>query len=655
MKTRHILLAAVAATLATPASPVSAVPGESEMTIASQEARDELEELEELGSTLKAAVVSGAMSEEDATKLYFIMAERLARGKQEGIQGADAGAADGQPSKREITLSPPSPRQIRMLFQPEFLRRDISILRNVLNLDRDQTTIADVLIDDYRQALDIAATPLREALTRYQRSTTDQWIVSVFDRIDIAQADEAVANMERALEAWNEANAKDEVPSDSTPDVQSAQARLKADAFSRRMIEATRTMDERIAALRQRVEAERADRQQTEVTAQDLVRLATVLRAERAALRTVLLESIEAITTDRQRGASNAMLDRTIARIQVSHLLPRGRLSGETMNLWAALSEAEAEAEAGGKADPVATGGPPSTSPAKQLEDGLPTIATLLDQRATATIDREIAGLAFNAAHDRLLREGGGATVDKDAGSMKAATRPFAAAVRREFDMSVAVRDALLDSLRTSASVEPEPVTVAEPEAEAAAISEFIRQYRNAALRRGFPTEMQARWSERAVATAAAIAGLDAAARDALSDLKIELNSTLRQLRVEAVALRVQHETDVARAQTEAEFGDREGQGDGKENAKGDAFGLERWFGMRFNEFAAVDDQVERRLRDILTDQQFESLPMRRDTRKAGAGKPVGKARSGAGDQKQPGVRRRGQKPIGPKGNSGGT
>jgi len=70
------------------------------------------------------------------------------------------------------------------LFRPDFLTRDLAILHTDLDLDRNQMMIAGLLVRDYLESIDLASSPLREALRRYRDTIRDQWLTAALERSD---------------------------------------------------------------------------------------------------------------------------------------------------------------------------------------------------------------------------------------------------------------------------------------------------------------------------------------------------------------------------------------------------------------------------------------------------------------------------------------
>jgi hypothetical protein len=556
---------------------------------ASATAQANADELRELGETLKAAVLSGTLSEEDAVGIYKTIASRL----DTGTTTAEAKDYTGPYSAKldVIMLSPPRPQQISALFQAEFLRRDLPVLREELDLHQDEMMIAQVLFSDYLDAFDLASTPLREALRRYQRSTTDKRIAAALDRAQIAEVDVAVANTRDALE-WlaRGADEKGEAgDASSGATANGDEKRAAREAWARRMLEVTAKMGDRLASLRERVQADLAEleRHGAAVTADDLVRMARRLRDERAQLRAEMTESLGLIRINEQAEGEKARFEMAMARLRIEQLLPQGRLGGEPMNLWAALTEtARSRGRRYGQMDRL-------EDAEEMLRERASWIAEKLDGRTEATLDREVLGLEFQAARDRIAAANGGSIFGVDQNRLARELRPFAAAARHEVATSVTVRDALLTLLEESSAYidEVHPGTG------------LATTYREAALRRGFPTEMRRQWSERALAAALRLDDLDDETRGGLLAIETETSAQLRTLRADAIAKRIERDPRLAREQIDARF---------RANRKEKIwFTAEQLLGFNHAAFASIDERIENQLSAILAPEQMKTLPAR--------------------------------------------
>jgi hypothetical protein len=395
---------------------------------------DPARELEELGETLKAAALSGTISEEDAWVIYKTMAARLAGDDWgENEDGADE-KRDSSPKQDVVRLSAPAPEQIRTLFEPEFLRRDVGGLAAALDLGAEQVLVAELLLSDYREALELASTPLREAMRRYRRAATDQWLAAALDRAEVDDVETAVGNMEARLEEIASWSAEKDA---SAADPEKEAAR---EEWGQRMLEVTARLDERLDALRVRVAGEVAalEAEGAVITGDELLGLARRFRAERSQLRAEMVEALRLITTAEQRGEGDARFVAALERIRIERLLPKGRLGGEPMNLWAAAAETF-DSQAPDAVQAV-------------LQRSASSIVARLDARAEATLDRELAGLELSVFRAEIR-----AADAVDEQRLAAGRAPFADAARVELIASVAVRDALLALLEESARSAGEP------------------------------------------------------------------------------------------------------------------------------------------------------------------------------------------------------
>ncbi|MBT8486154.1 MAG: hypothetical protein KJO43_11280 [Phycisphaerae bacterium] len=582
LRSMAILLIAIVMAIAADESAVAGpMPGDGDVE------PDAVRELADLGDTLKAAVLSGAMSEEDAIKIWETMRRRLeppatpkpARDETRG----------GTPKRDLVRLAAPEPEQVWLLLQPEFLGRDVTVLRDELMLDPDQTLILDVLLDDYREAFELASAPFRVALTRSRRATADRWITETLQRARIDGDVTALENTRSALEKLAEERGAKETPGKpERADAAPSRREQRHRAWSQRMLAVTVQLEGRLAALRARVDEQLAelDREDAVITGERVLKMARSLRAERARLGRELAELIAAITTAEQRGPANDRLALALARVRVERLLPLGRFGGESMNLWAALSESVQRHEANDDDPAVAAA-------RRVLRERTLEIAGRLDHRAEATLDRELEGLAYLQWRDRAIAANGGAAGGVPARQTTAALTTYAAACRRELAASMMTRDALLDLLDGSvASIE-----AADSDAELAAT------YRDAALRRGFPTEMRRRWSERALTSANRLDDLDDETIEWLRGLSADIAQSLAALRADSIRRRLVRDPRLAREQVAVRFGGDE---------RTIAWGSEHWFGINHQTLTEIDDRTEGELRAMLTAEQWSVLPARR-------------------------------------------
>ena len=584
---------------------------------AAAQGREEIgAQIEELGTTLKAAAMSGVISGEEARKIYgrVVEAAKASYVRDFGDPGEKEGAAAGFDAKTNVArLRSPRPEQVQVLVQTEFLRRDLQLLKDALDLDRTQMVIAETLLEDYWEAFELAAAPLRETLTQYRGSTINSYIAFALDDAGVrlnaavdnarrADRDEAMARMQETLSRIDEE--KSESPEED---------RKRYEAWKESMIAATSELDNRLVAIRERTTAQLNDmrRDDATITADHLLRMARQLRADRAQLRIDLTESIELIATKEQRGEENSLFDAVMARIRIRMLLPQGRFGGESMNLWAALTEVSRDLDA---REECGDDGPLEYAE-EWLDAWTPGIAARLDARTDATIDREIAGIEFRAVRDRIAAANGEPVFEIDERRLAAAIDPYVAALRREVAVSVAARDALLTLLNESTAA----LNEAYPE------SELASRLRDTSLRSGFPVETRRRWAERAMAAALELGDLEDEVFEALLLLDAEIASELEALRTTAIDQRIQRDPKLARDFIEAEFEDAEIE-----------FDDNMWREVEYAAFAAIDERTETQLQAMLTPDQFESL-LARPRGWDAWDKDPGKAKAAAGKSRAEG------------------
>ncbi len=523
---------------------------------------DNERELQDLGDTLKAAVMSGAMNENDARKAYLIIAERL--GTRKSNANLDK-KNDSKDDKKETTkqnnlrLNTPSPLNIEALFYPEFLNRDLLPLSEDLNLDETQTLILRAILENYTDAFNIAILPLDQALKNYERALTDRWLTAVLGDIAIPNAQEAETSIREQINNWRTSKNIEEESEQSS----------KINDFEEHLVALTRDMDARLKSLQQRVMTDINKIENIDITASDLLIIAQKLKNEREQLRLDLIESVKVILLDKQRGTNDSAIYTAINSQLIRHLLPRGHLSGDAMNLWSAISKIDLP-------DNMDSGGfkHANTTLKNRVNDS----AEALYKRLNATVEREIAGLEFQVAidneHSPLPIQGNQLTSTK-----------FERSIETEIASSIEVRNQLLGLLEESMA----GCTTTYDQA-------LLSHYRTAALRQGFPQEMRKRWCETAINLALNIEGIEATTLKMLNLINEEMNLELIQLQKEAIANRIEHENNLAESNFE------------NNNDKSE-YPLELWFGMKYQEFDELNIYIENQLKYLLTDEQFANLP----------------------------------------------
>ncbi len=237
--------------------------------------------------------------------------------------------------------------ELREQFQPYVLRRDVPLMREQLTLDDGQVTVVETLVGDYEtqfnEASDKAQQAQRDAMMRmfesFMGGDTRERFQQAFEKIQ--------ADLEQmAVEAGGE---------------------LPPDARRKYFREQMQKMGEEMAKEREASGAAAETRR----IASEMAQAAEKWRREKADMDGKLLEAVKS-TLLQPQAARWASFDRFLRREKT---LPRGRLSGESVNLFAVVDEAGISKES------------------------LPKLTTLLDeyeQRLDAALARRNEYLAQN-------------------------------------------------------------------------------------------------------------------------------------------------------------------------------------------------------------------------------------------------------------------
>ena len=519
-------------------------------------------ELEEFGGTLKAAVMSGAMSQEDATKAYFIIAERLGLGIKEANSDKKSASKESKKQenqKRSLYLHTPSPLNVEALFQPEFLRRDLLTISEDMGLDKTQQIILEAILENYEDSFNTVIVPLQQALQNYGRAATNRWLSDVLGNIAIPDAIDAENSIREQIAEWR-------VSKDLEEDNEALQE------FEERLLTLTRNMDKRLDVLRARVATDISKLENIDITSSDLLVIAKKLRDDREQLRLDFIQSIHVILLEKQRGENDAIYNNAISSQQIRNMLHHGRFSGDSMDLWSALSQVDIPISE----DDVYPG---AFNQAKSiLKNRVTDIAELFDARLTATINREIAGLELQVKIDL-------AKVDSPHTDEPINASQFENKIKKETSSSIEVRDGLLILLEES-------MVGCKTQYD----RELLSKYRTASLRQGFPQEMRMRWCEIATDMALKIKSLDATIVEALNVIDEEMTIALIILQKEAISKRIEHENELADSQFEPKKEKNEKQ-------------FELRLGMNYDKFEELNRNVEIQIESILTSEQFVTIP----------------------------------------------
>jgi hypothetical protein len=216
-----------------------------------------------------------------------------------------------QPPPRPAQLLPPS---VSEAFLPAFLRRDIPILITDLKLDDGQQLIVETLFTDYEEAFSQGAAAARVALAQVRPSPAD--LDEIHEKLRIAMRDE-IAQMLKALQEAQQENATaDELNKIQQPFTQRI-AELRA-----KRLEVWRQMAGDGGEVSPSIRLE-------------LLEQLDAWNHESQLLRDAFVSELTALLNQDQQ----ALWPATERKLRRERLLPRGRLSGESLDLLALVGE----------------------------------------------------------------------------------------------------------------------------------------------------------------------------------------------------------------------------------------------------------------------------------------------------------------------------
>tara|TARA_Y100000589_G_scaffold282021_3_gene279307 strand:+ start:10657 stop:12495 length:1839 start_codon:yes stop_codon:yes gene_type:complete len=539
-------------------------------------------QLAQLGTSLKAAVLSGSMTEEDARaiwesagevrKLQAEMETLLADGSQEEV-GEDA-------KSQTLRLIPPDPRSPRLLLQPEFLKRDSLTIIESMELDPQRSEIVDLVFRDYVGSYELISQPLVTALQRYRRSQVGRDLAEAVDRLDRQLSTQDI-DMTAAMDTMQERLEEYARQAVAKQGAETEEGREKSRALAQEWVAELEggldSLDENMNRLRERlvIAIEQTEQAGSEVTPEDLYRLATALRQQRDAIRTDVLETLQLTIAEDGDQERLAGLRSAMQRLQFTSGLRLARLGGERIDPRAVL---EGSVSAG---EPVRM----------RLVEMEPQLAGLARNRLDTALDRELAGIRLMVEARKAIDEFGGEEFVPGE-RWERIIDPYADSWQSQIDASVACRDGILDA------IDELTVLLMEQEVESA----FA--YRDLALRRGFPDEMRVRWYDRALAAALELDGLAEEVAAAITELRDRVSFEARAIRDRAIAGRMERDVELANAPVLSLWG--------LEDDKGALFEESDWRGREFEAHRLLNDEVEDSLRILLDPVQFDRLPPRR-------------------------------------------
>ena len=528
------------------------------------------QELDELGSTLKAAVAGGVLNKREAWGIWYNMAWRVDETGSDSTKGSDD--SKGRAPDVKSLFERPRMQDADAIFEHEFMPRDLVVLEDMLQLDKEQSMIARIILEDYRKSFQLSASPLRDGIARYYRARSNRYLAQALERADSVEVNDAIENIRNSMKKAERRLAKGD---SEGPELEYKRAEIQA--WGSEMISVVSLLDVRLQALEDRVSNDLKQLEQfgDAISGDDLVELAINFKASRSVLRDQVRESLLAILNAEQAGTAEGNLDDALARIDHDRLIRIGRLGGESTNLFSAWNDSSKQQE-------------------QSFEDVQKMFRTWthwtvqrLHAREKAMISREITGISYQGARDRIMGEDGFRPDDQQSRLLEAERRYYTDALKVELESSILVRDALLEQLEQICMF----LEQAYPETDLAS------SFRDAAIRRGFVTEMRSRWAERAVVAALELPELDPQVVEQLILLEDQIVADLQVIREDSVARRLQRDPSIAR-----EFLD------GK---RAKEFDNTIWYGVNADQFLRIDDQADATLQELLSEEQYLLLPRR--------------------------------------------
>ncbi|MHC4247277.1 MAG: hypothetical protein ACYSUU_10800, partial [Planctomycetota bacterium] len=307
--------------------------------------------LAELGGDLKMAVRAGAMTGEDAKAVWDAASKLVGEDKETN----DEDAKENTGGHLWYAMRVPDGGDFQTLLRPEFIRRDIQLVVDRLELDDATAPIAESILLDYEDAFETEASRFRELL-------------------DLRASQVEVARLEPIFQAADESNqrALESRISEgmSQRGVSEDKIRGTLDWMEGRM-EGMRT---RLAMLEPMVERRRAaiERAGGGVAGRGMLEAMNRMDQRRRELRAATVESIATLVDLRMEASFAALLD----EIRIQHGMVDSRMGGATTDVVAALTSIDAaEYEAAGLEN--------------DEREMLREIATSFDARTEARIRRE--------------------------------------------------------------------------------------------------------------------------------------------------------------------------------------------------------------------------------------------------------------------------
>lgn len=550
-------------------------------------------ELEALGNTLKAAVVSGNMNEEQAWELWNQAVEQSRDKPDEERMWQDRyrdDEYDDTNTRQRISrLIPPDPLEPSMLLEPEFNPRDVYRLNNWLKLDSDRTLIVEAIINDYSDSMQKLTSNMRPALQSYRKAEEARDIEAILayleddvlkNEIDI----ESSANtMERNIREYARKSVTNQAQKERLSREQaSRQIDEKTAAWTAELSSGLENMNEQLGMLRDRMRA-RVDAvklPEGNITSRDLLALAENIKERRRELREDVTEMLFLMLVIDDDPEAHRKLDSALARLRIERGFRHGRMGGERINPWKLVRDIESNADHRKLAEEL-------------LSDALDNLADLVDTRSSKSIDREIEAFRLLVARDDLVESEG----DEDNVPLEIwyeVIEPFTNSWHAQIDSSVDYRDSILQLVASTR------------QAIAVGDSATADLYYDNAIRSGFGSELRSRWSERAMVSAMDIEDLDNETKLVLTTLHDQTMEKLRGIRDKAIQKRLLRDPELARKPILSLWS--------LDESQGKPWSRDDWTGHEMEAHQKLNKDVEYSLRALLTPEQFNAIPARRGT-----------------------------------------
>ena len=581
------------------------------VTVADDEQEDGGEsdlELEELGAALKAAVMSGNMSEEEGRAIWHtavaqVKGEEAVRQKKNDQRGDDDEYDDTKARDRIGRLVPPAPEEPSMLIEPEFLPRDVQLLSNWLELDKERTLIVEMILRDYGQSMSTLTAGLLPALRRYKQADDAREMQQMLAhlenevlprQIDMESASKVIGEQVRGYA--EEHVAKQAAENGEAKEDLSVEIDARATEWTNELTSALQNIDTQMSLLRDRMKdrVNAVDIPEGQVTSRDLVLMAEAIKIQRQNLRQDVIDMLKLALVVDDELEEQARLDSALARLRIEHGFRHARMGGEYINPWSLARDFKPE-------------GIDENPALDLLVEHQTSLADLAQERTDAAILRELEGLRLLVARDDLVEIAGNEdNVPLD--TWYEVLEPFTESWHAQVDASIDYRDHVLQLIQQTRQV------LAQQD------SSLSDRYYDDAMRRGFGSEMRARWSERALQKAMAIETLDEETTLVLQSLQEETLSTLRNIRSKAIERRLKRDPELSRKPILSLWK--------LDDSQGKPWIREDWTGHELEAHQELNKHVEYSLKALLTPEQFETVPTRRNTtasKKGGKGGKGGK------------------------------